>query len=182
VLIEDAAQAIGAIVGDKRIGTFGTGCFSFYATKISRPAKAAWNDGRRRDRRPRVPLAGRAHTYVTEELGYNYRMTEVAAALGSAQIRIDAQRTKARTPRAWRLLAPLEDTGNLAFRALPGRAHVWHSTPSASAPAATRATRCGRRCGARHRAAVFYPAPIHRQPLYRRLGYSDRSPHRAASP
>ena len=32
-LIEDAAQAVGATFAGKRAGSFGTGCFSFYATK-----------------------------------------------------------------------------------------------------------------------------------------------------
>jgi dTDP-4-amino-4,6-dideoxygalactose transaminase len=184
VLIEDAAQSIGASVGDaqgaKRTGSFGTGCFSLYATKNLQTGEGGMittNDEAIADRARMFRSQGERTRYVTEELGYNYRMTEPAAALGLAQMpKIDARNAQ-RAKNAARLndlLAPLEDAGKLALpRELPGRTHVWHQYTVRVL--AGREARDALQASLRERgieSAVFYPTPIHRQPLYDRLGYA----------
>jgi dTDP-4-amino-4,6-dideoxygalactose transaminase len=181
VLIEDAAQAIGAELGGRRAGAFGTGCFSLYATKNLQTGEGGMittSDASIADRARVYRSQGERTRYVTEELGYNYRMTEVAAALGLAQMsKIDAhtdQRRKS-AARLTQLLAPLEDQGKLVLpRTMPGRTHVWHQYTVRVT--AGRAARDALQATMRERGietAVFYPTPIHRQPLYRRLGYGD---------
>jgi dTDP-4-amino-4,6-dideoxygalactose transaminase len=179
ILIEDAAQAVGAEAGGRCAGAFSTGCFSLYATKNLQTGEGGMittNDAVTADRARLYRSQGERTRYVTDELGYNYRMTEVAAALGLAQLpKIDARNEQRRknAARLTELLAPLEDQGKLVLpRALPGRTHVWHQYTVRVT--AGRAARDALQASMRERGietAVFYPTPIHKQPLYQRLGY-----------
>ena len=132
---------------------------------------------------------GETSRYVTEELGYNYRMTEIAAALGHAQLpKLDARNDirRANAARLNVLLAPSESRaesprhdsgphpGSVTPRELPGRHHVWHQY-TIRIPAG-RAARNELQTSLRDHgieSATFYPTPIHRQPLYQRLGYAE---------
>ena len=178
VLIEDVAQAVGASAGGTHAGSSGMGCFSFYATKNLTTGEGGMitTDDASLAARARVLRSqGEAARYVTEELGYNYRMTEVAAALGQVQLgKLDA-RNDARRANAARLSELLASNGRIVLpRELPGRRHVWHQyTIRVPAGRETR-DRLQASLGERGiESATFYPAPIHRQPLYSRLGYGD---------
>lgn len=174
-LIEDAAQAIGAEAGGRRCGSFGTGAFSFYATKNLQTGEGGMlttGDDAIAERARMLRSQGERTRYVTEEPGYNYRLTEVAAALGHAQLpkldaRIDARRSNA--ARLSELLSGVD--GIVTPRELAGRRHVWHQYTIRVL--AGREARDQLQASLRARgieAAVFYPTPIHRQPLYERLG------------
>ncbi len=109
-LIEDAAQAVGASAGETRAGTAGTGCFSLYATKNLQTGEGGFvttADGAIADRVRLLRSQGERTRYVTEEAGYNYRMTEIAAALGMAQMPKLEARNEARRANAARLSALL---------------------------------------------------------------------------
>lgn len=178
-LIEDAAQAVGASLSEERAGSRDTGAFSFYATKNLQTGEGGMittNDNAVSGRARLLRSQGERTRYVTEEVGYNYRMTEIAAALGLAQLpKIDAQndRRRANAARLTKLLASNERV--IAPRELRGRRHVWHQY-TVRVPEG-REVRDGLQAALRDRSietAVFYPAPIHQQPLYRRLGYGDQ--------
>ncbi|HYM14033.1 MAG TPA: DegT/DnrJ/EryC1/StrS family aminotransferase [Dehalococcoidia bacterium] len=179
-LIEDAAQAVGATAGEVRAGATGTGCFSFYATKNLQTGEGGMvttDDAAVADRVRLLRSQGERTRYVTEEAGYNYRMTEIAAALGLAQLpKLDA-RTQARRANAARLNELLAGNARVVTpREVAGRCHVWHQY-TVRVPAG-REARDRLQAGLRERgieAAVFYPTPIHRQPLYERLGYGGVS-------
>lgn len=177
-LIEDAAQAVGASMGGRRCGSFGTGAFSFYATKnlfTGEGGMITADDDAIAERARLFRSQGERTRYVTEDLGYNFRMMETAAALGHAQLpKLDArkERRRANAARLTELLAGL-DALELP-RALPDREHVWHQYTIRVR--AGREQRDALQAALRERGietAVFYPTPIHRQPLYRRLGYGD---------
>jgi len=174
-LIEDAAQAVGASLGGRRVGSFGTGCFSFYATKNMTTGEGGMittDDPELAQRARRLRDHGQRRRYVSETLGYNLRMTEVAAALGLAQLqKLDAFNERRRANACY-LTERL--SGVATPRELPGRYHVYHQY-TLRVPKG--------RDALLHRlrdrdieAAVFYPLPVHRQPLYRSLGYRDRLP------
>jgi perosamine synthetase len=178
MLIEDAAQAVGASAKGRRAGYTGTGCFSFYATKNLTTGEGGMittDDDGVAARARLLRSQGEAARYVTEELGYNYRMTEVAAALGHAQLpKLDA-RDDVRRANAARLSELLASNECVVLpRELAGRRHVWHQY-TIRVPAG-REARDALQASLRNRgieSATFYPSPIHRQPLYRRLGYGD---------
>lgn len=89
-LIEDAAQAHGCKYKGRHVGTFGmAGTFSFYPTKNMTTAEGGMlttNDDvvyeRSRMLREHGDLGGYDHTIV----GYNYRMTNIEAAIGIGQL------------------------------------------------------------------------------------------------
>lgn len=177
VLIEDAAQATGAQAGGQRCGSFGTGAFSFYATKNLQTGEGGMltsNDDAVAEHARMLRSQGERARYVTEEAGYNYRMTEMAAALGNAQLaKLDA-RNELRRANAARLSDLLSGVhGIVTPRELPGRRHVWHqyTVRVLSGRDARNRLQASLRANGIE-SSVFYPTPIHRQPLYERLGYA----------
>lgn len=94
ILIEDAAQAHGARVNDKHVGTFGEfGCFSFNIGKILRTGEGgmvltASEDAARYLRELRVNGIGSSSlgAPVVNSLGFNYTMPQVMAAIGRQQL------------------------------------------------------------------------------------------------
>lgn len=95
-VIEDAAEAHGAEYHKRRAGGIGTmGCFSFYANKVITTGEGGMlvtDDANlaERARSLRNLCFRRDQRFVHNELGYNFRMTNLQAAIGVAQIdRID---------------------------------------------------------------------------------------------
>lgn len=101
VVIEDAAHAPGARLEGQAAGTIGDiGCFSFFSNKNMTSAEGGmvvttrheWADRARRLRSHGMTTvtwqrhAGHASSYDVLELGYNYRMTDLHAAIGMVQL------------------------------------------------------------------------------------------------
>jgi len=93
-LIEDAAEAHGAEYKGRKVGSIGDiGCFSFYANKIittgeggmltTNNAEVAERARKLRDQSYNMKLR---NWLVHDEIGYNYRMTSLQAAVGLAQL------------------------------------------------------------------------------------------------
>ena len=91
-IIEDAAEAHGAEYHHRRAGGIGTiGCFSFYANKIVTTGEGGMivtNDPKlaERARSLRNLAFRRDKRFLHTEIGYNFRMTNLQAAIGLAQV------------------------------------------------------------------------------------------------
>lgn len=95
-VVEDAAEAHGAEYKGRKTGSMGDiGCFSFYANKIITTGEGGMltmNDQKLADRaRSLKALAfGKENKFMHADIGYNYRMTNLQAAIGAARMtRID---------------------------------------------------------------------------------------------
>ncbi|MGQ9574332.1 MAG: DegT/DnrJ/EryC1/StrS family aminotransferase [Thermoguttaceae bacterium] len=93
-VIEDAACAIGATYYGKPCGSFGaTGCFSFHPRKVITTGEGGMittSDDRLAGRLRMLRSHGgvkRHHAFAFEAAGFNYRLSDVQAALGVAQMR-----------------------------------------------------------------------------------------------
>ena len=89
-LIEDACQAHGAEYKGKKVGSFGVGCFSFYPTKNMTTGEGGvitTNDDKVAKMARMIRDHGQKERYLHSMLGYNYRMTDIAAAIGLAQLK-----------------------------------------------------------------------------------------------
>jgi dTDP-4-amino-4,6-dideoxygalactose transaminase len=85
-VVEDCAQAAGALYGGKKAGSFGDiGAFSFYPTKVlggyGDGGMAITNSDAWRDKLRRLRFYGMKTDYYAEEEGYNSRLDEIQAAL-----------------------------------------------------------------------------------------------------
>ena len=101
-VIEDAAEALGATYHDRAPGTFGrAGIFSFNGNKIittSGGGMLVTPDPRLADRVRKLASQARepAPYYEHREIGYNYRLSNLCAAVGRAQLQTLDQRVAAR--------------------------------------------------------------------------------------
>ncbi len=129
-VIEDAAQAHGATVAGRPVGSFGAGCFSFYATKnvmsgeggVVTTADDDWAETMRIIRNQ-----GMAGRYEYVRVGRNCRMTELQAAIAIPQMDALEAITAARRDNALRAVKGLTGIEGLVVPREPeGRGHVWH--------------------------------------------------------
>jgi pyridoxal phosphate-dependent aminotransferase EpsN len=101
-LVEDAAEALGAQYQGRAPGTFGAaGIYSFNGNKIittSGGGMLVSNDGDLISRARKLATQARdpAPHYQHSEIGYNYRMSNVLAAIGRGQLRVLQDRVEAR--------------------------------------------------------------------------------------
>lgn len=128
-VVEDAAQAHGARVSGRHVGTWGTaGCFSFYPTKNMTTGEGGvvvTSDADLAEQIRMLRNHGQTSRYEYGMLGYNLRMTDIAAALGLVQMRrLDAWNARRRT-NARRMIEELEGISWLTLPELT-EGHVFH--------------------------------------------------------
>lgn len=91
-VIEDCAEAIGSEYKGRKVGTFGDiACFSFFGNKTITTGEGGMvltNDATLYERSCRLKDQGTAkdREYWHDIIGYNYRMTNICAAIGAAQL------------------------------------------------------------------------------------------------
>jgi perosamine synthetase len=129
-VVEDAAQAHGADVGGRRAGSYGVGCFSFYATKnvTSGEGGCVTTDDAMLAERLRVARnQGMRGRYDYAMIGQNWRMTDVAAAIAIPQMEHLDQINASRRANAAALTSLLGGSSSILTPRTPaGRGHVWH--------------------------------------------------------
>lgn len=129
-VVEDGAQAHGATYQGQGVGTFGIGCFSFYATKNLTTGEGGvitTNDDAIADTLRVMRNQGMRARYEYVMAGHNYRLTDLQAAVVLPQLDEYPALLAARRSNAAALTAKLEDIEGLVLpRQLDGREHVWH--------------------------------------------------------
>jgi UDP-4-amino-4,6-dideoxy-N-acetyl-beta-L-altrosamine transaminase len=192
-VIEDASHAVGASISDSRVGDCRYSditVFSFHPVKIVTSAEGGMAMTQDAELASRMRLA-RSHgmerdparfesapegdwVYEMQSLGYNYRLTDLQAALGHSQMsRIDAF-IERRTALAERYDTLLHDLPVVRPAPLEGMRSAWHlyvveigarvRRPRADVFQAMRNAGVG--------VAIHY-IPVHVQPYYRRLGFKS---------
>lgn len=107
LVIEDCAEAHGARLGDRLVGSFGdAACFSFYGNKILTTGEGGMvlcSDAALADRMRLLRNQAFEHPrFVHREVGFNYRLTNVQAAIGLAQAeKVDEKVEKKREIARW---------------------------------------------------------------------------------
>jgi perosamine synthetase len=171
-VVEDAAQAVGAACGDRPVGSFGTGCFSLYATKNITSGEGGvvtTSDSVIADRLRLLRNQGMRTRYQYEIAGHNYRMTDLQAAVALPQLTRLAELNRARTANAERLTAGLAGLPGLITPAgRAGRTHVWHQYTARVTPAAplTRDRLAESLAADGVGSGVYYPRLMHDYPCY----------------
>jgi perosamine synthetase len=142
-IVEDCAHSLGADYNGKKTGTFGAmGCFSFYPTKIITTLEGGMittDDEKLYQRLRLLREHGMSRTAIDREsgatwyydvvdLGYNYRLTDPQAALGSSQLKRVEDGIKRRIRIADyydKELSTAAPNVTVPFRA-PNRSHIFH--------------------------------------------------------
>lgn len=175
-LIEDAAQAIGAEYGGLKVGRLGgVACFSFFATKNLAIGEGGMitTDNEEVASRCRILRShGARSKYLHEQLGYNYRMTEVSAAIGRIQLPKIEKMNDKRVKNANALHDILSNTPNLSLPPHPrDRKHVFYRyAPRINKVISEkRSTIIDTLQSGGWDVTPGYPMPIYAQPLYRQL-------------
>ena len=181
-VVEDACQAHGALYRGRRAGSFGYAAFSLYGTKNMTTGEGGFvntNDDRLADWIRLYRNQGMRERYHHEILGYNFRLTDIAAAIGLVQLDKLERNTLRRQAIARRY--------DEAFADLPiqlptwpeGRTHVYHQYTLGVGPGRDRIVaemkEAGVICG------IYYPIPCHRQAYVMELGIDGTLPNTDAA-
>ncbi len=176
-IIEDCAQAIGAGIKGKKVGTFGkTGCFSFFPTKnlgCYGDGGLITTDDKDIDEKTRaLRVHGATAKYHHEFLGFNSRLDEIQAAILRIKLKHLDQWTKNRqeiSKRYGQLLSTVDIT-------LPHtRDDVTHVFNQYTIKYKKRDALAKRLKENGIATAVYYPLPLHLQNAFGYLGYKPES-------
>ncbi|MCL7475982.1 MAG: DegT/DnrJ/EryC1/StrS aminotransferase family protein [Methanosarcinales archaeon] len=178
-VIEDACQAHGAMEQGKHVGSFGIGTFSFYPTKnmtTSEGGMITTNDTEIDAVARMLRSHGSKQRYHHEMLGYNFRMTDISAAIGQVQLTKLDNFNQKRMENAGYLSAGLKGLPGIETpQVRNGCTHVFHQytirvTEDCRYERDQLVTSLGENgIGT----GIYYPIPIHKQPLYIKSGYTD---------
>jgi perosamine synthetase len=170
-VIEDAAQAHGAKFKDKFAGTFGdAGTFSMYATKNMTTGEGGMvttGSDKTAETARKFINHGMEKVYYHTLLGYNYRTTDIEAAIGLVQLKKLAEFNEKRRQNAVRMKGILQHYDKII---LPEDGqdchHIYHQftirLKDGSRDAFLKHLNDGG-IGAK----IFYPIPLHKQPVYK---------------
>lgn len=178
VIIEDAAQAIGATFKGKPVGGFGTGCFSLYATKNIMSGEGGMittNDDGLAQRCRMIRSHGMQRRYYHDMLGYNFRLTDLHAAIGLAQLERLNEFTAKRRANADYLNRHIKNVIIPTVR--EGYGHVWHQYTIRVDRGRDRDAAVKKLNDAGVGTGIFYPIPANRQAHIVKMGLgSDHLP------
>lgn len=177
IVIEDNAQSIGAMYKGRRTGAMGhLGCLSFFPSKNL----GAYGDGgmvladspETTSRLRSLRAHGTTKKYYSTEQGWNSRLDELQASILRVKLRhLEEWNTGRRTRAALydKLLSHVEEI--TLPRIAEDRDHVYHQYTIRMA----RRDQVQRRMREEYsvQSTVYYPVPIHLQPIYSDLGYKE---------
>lgn len=179
LLVEDCAQAHGAEYQGKKVGSFSTGCFSFYPTKNITTGEGGMittNNDEITESCRLLRNHGQSSKYFHTILGYNYRMTDIQAAIGIVQLKKLDEFNRKRIQNAEYLNRHIKADGIITPYKRNKVKHVYHQyVVTIDRNLIDREkfmeylTRKGIGC------AIHYPIPIYKQPLYQKLGYMSEN-------
>jgi dTDP-4-amino-4,6-dideoxygalactose transaminase len=180
-VIWDAAQAHGALLRGRDVGSFpDVTCYSFYPSKNMTTGEGGMlttSDAKLAEKFRLLRSHGESQRYFHSVLGYNFRSTDIASAIGRVQLRKLPGALRQRRRNARILTQALE--GLPGIKTPPISAHAGHAFCLYTIAVDARRlgmTRDDFQAGLLRQGiqtAVHYPLPLHRQPIFRGYG-SDR--------
>jgi dTDP-4-amino-4,6-dideoxygalactose transaminase/acetyltransferase-like isoleucine patch superfamily enzyme len=171
-IVEDAAQAHGATCAGRSVGSFGVGTFSLYGTKnitCGEGGIVVTDDDNVAARLRLLRNQGMRARYDYEMPGYNWRLTDLQAAVALPQVHRLKEIIAARSANAARLTAGLAGAPGLAVPSTPqDRTHVWHqyTVRILDDAAVARDEFCSRLGRARVGHGIYYPKLMHDYQCY----------------
>jgi len=170
LVIEDACQAVGAKFNGKVAGSFGTGTFSLYATKNVMSGEGGMittDDDEIAEKCRLIRSHGMKVRYYHDMLGYNYRMSDLHAAIGLAQMQRLEAFMAIRQNNAKYLNEHIHSVVTPEVK--PGYEHVWHQYTVRVDGGRDRDAAVKQLNEAGIGTGIFYPVPVHQQGYRREI-------------
>lgn len=169
-IIEDACQAVMASYKGKIAGSFGTGTFSFYATKNMMSGEGGMittNDDEVAEASRLIRNHGMKVRYYHDMLGFNFRMMDIQAAIGLEQLkRLPAFNEKRRQHAAY-FNAKIESVKTPQEK--QDYHHIWHQYTIRVNHGRDRDSAVQQLNEAGIGTGIYYPVPIHQQEYIRKM-------------
>ncbi len=168
-VIEDAAQAHGARIGNKLVGSFGDlAAFSFYSTKNMTTGEGGMittNNEVLAKKIRKLRNHGMERRYHHDILGFNFRMTNIAAAIGIHQLKKISDFNKKRIKNARFLTNGLSNINAIQTPFTPQNfTHVFHQYTILVKDGSGKRDKLAQYLNKNGVAAiVYYPIPVHKQ-------------------
>ena len=171
-IIEDACQAHGAVYEQKKVGSLGdVGCFSFYPTKnmtvCGDGGMVTTNNEEIKNEIESLRDNGRKTRTEHDKLGFTMRLNTVSAAIGRIQLQTLENKNKRRREIASLYKKFLNEDCMLSEN--PKGVSVYHQIVLKHKKRDEIFSHLSKN---NIGTAIHYPIPIHRQPLYKNLGYN----------
>jgi len=173
-VVEDACQAVGARYKGKAVGSFGTGCFSLYATKNIMAGEGGMittDDEAFAQRCRMVRNHGMQRRYYHEMIGYNFRISDLHSAIGLAQVDRLGEFSEKRKANATYLNEHITSVRTPQVR--EGYEHVWHQYTVRVGGKGHRDAAVKQLNDAGIGTGIFYPLPAYRQAHLIEAGYGN---------
>jgi perosamine synthetase len=176
-IVEDAAESLGATYKGTQTGRLSqAGCFSMYATKVVTSGEGgavSTDNDELADKLRLVRNHGMVHGYDTRHLGFNYRLPELNAAIASAQMDKLDSFLKARMKNAAYLSERIKSIVGVEFtQTAKDRTHVYYLYTVYLRKNRDRIQKALNDAGVG--ASVYFKLPVHKTPLYVKLGYGKK--------
>ena len=179
-VIEDSAQAHGATYNRKKTGSIGDmGCFSFYPTKNMTTSEGGiiTTDNAEMAEKARILRAhGESERYTHVVLGYNFRMTDIAAAIGIVQLKKLESFNKKRIDNAKYLTENIDEIDGINSPYVASNVkHVFHQfTVRVEESNRDKLMEFLKDRGIG--TGIHYPKPIYKQKIYQEMGINSICP------
>lgn len=171
ILLEDAAQSHGAKLDGRFVGTWGTSGFSFYPTKNMTTCEGGMlttQDDEVAERARMIRNHGMSQQYLHEMVGFNFRMTDLMAAIGLIQLDNLPKWTAIRNNNAAYYNETLKNVIKPLVR--DNATHVYHQYTIRMPDGVNRDEVMKQIQAKGVGVRVYYPLPIHRQPIFEKMG------------
>jgi perosamine synthetase len=170
-IVWDAAQAHGTRYGGRDVGSYGdVATYSFYPSKNMTTGEGGMVTTDREDLAESMKLLrsqGQPHKYWHTTLGYNFRMTDIQAAIGRGQLRRLSEWVVRRRANARYLRDRLTSSGLLFVQQEEANSeHSYHQFTVLLPAAHDREAFMARLRENGVESAIHYPTPLHQQPAF----------------
>ncbi len=179
-IVEDCAQAWGATLDGCAAGSMSeAGTFSFFPTKnlgaCGEGGLISTNSAQVAEKCRQLRVHGQSRRYFYDEIGYNSRLHTLQAAILKVKLPHARQWNASRRRHAAHYAGLLGDTPFVLPVETPGACHVYHQY-TLRVPAEVGRERVMKTLSEREIGhAIYYPHPLHLQPVFAHLGYKAGS-------
>ena len=174
-VIEDCAQAMGAVYKGKKAGSFGlAGAFSFFPSKnlggFGDGGMTVSSDSEIVSAVKKLRVHGSSKQYIHDEIAYNSRLDSLQAAILRVKLKHLDSWIEKRIEIAKRYTEAFQGTDIVTPKTGEGNIHTYHQYTISVPDRDGLLNYLGEKgIGSR----VYYPVPMHLQPCYKDLGYKE---------